>query len=162
MSANQRMKVQNERAHGNVRNRGNVPKSLASRTEFIRTYQICPLHFHLYRRRISIHTLLESRENFLTNPKHNSARQIVRRRVKLSVRADREVWCTRKAKEMSSQQIGNVWRLFRFIRDTGPEAAGERIHGGSPVKDALTAGPTILSNNIRGHLLLRSRIIELN
>ncbi|TGZ60657.1 hypothetical protein CRM22_008409 [Opisthorchis felineus] len=30
MSANQRMKVQNERAHGNVRNRGNVPKSLKS------------------------------------------------------------------------------------------------------------------------------------
>ncbi|KAA3677118.1 uncharacterized protein DEA37_0007149 [Paragonimus westermani] len=30
MSANQRMKVQNERAHGNVKNRGNVPKSLKS------------------------------------------------------------------------------------------------------------------------------------
>ncbi|KAF7234393.1 hypothetical protein EG68_12046 [Paragonimus skrjabini miyazakii] len=29
MSANQRMKVQNERAHGNVKNRGNVPKSLS-------------------------------------------------------------------------------------------------------------------------------------
>ncbi|VDP93874.1 unnamed protein product [Echinostoma caproni] len=30
MSVPQRMKVQNERAHGNVKNRGKVPKSLKS------------------------------------------------------------------------------------------------------------------------------------
>ncbi|VDQ03536.1 unnamed protein product [Trichobilharzia regenti] len=30
MSASQRMKVQNERARGNIVNRGNVPKSLKS------------------------------------------------------------------------------------------------------------------------------------
>ncbi|KAL5963520.1 Stress-associated endoplasmic reticulum protein 2 [Taenia solium] len=30
MSAKQRMKVQNERAHSNITNRGNVPKSLKS------------------------------------------------------------------------------------------------------------------------------------
>ncbi|GAA54420.1 ATP-binding cassette transporter [Clonorchis sinensis] len=69
-------------------------------------------------------TLLKSRRNVPAGPEHNEVRGIIRRQVKLSVRADREVWWTQKAKEMEeAQEAGNARRLFQLIRVTGPMAS---------------------------------------
>ncbi|KER25885.1 hypothetical protein T265_06740 [Opisthorchis viverrini] len=43
------------------------------------------------------------------------------RKMKVSLRSDREVWWTQKAKEMEeAQKAGNARRLFQLIRVTGP------------------------------------------
>ncbi|GAA49917.1 ATP-binding cassette transporter [Clonorchis sinensis] len=53
--------------------------------------------------------LLRSRRNISADPEHNPVIGIIRRQVKLSVRVDREVWWTRKAKEMEeAQKAGNA------------------------------------------------------
>ncbi|GAA53681.1 zinc finger protein 341 [Clonorchis sinensis] len=65
--------------------------------------------------------LLKSRRNIPAGPEHNLVRRIIRRQVKVSVKADREVWWTQKAKEMEeAQKSGNARRLFQLIRATGP------------------------------------------
>ncbi|GAA54203.1 vacuolar protein sorting-associated protein 54, partial [Clonorchis sinensis] len=65
--------------------------------------------------------LLKSRRNIPAGPEHNLVRRIIRRQVKVSVKADREVWWTQKAKEMEeAQKSGNALRLFQLIRATGP------------------------------------------
>ncbi|GAA50559.1 glucosidase 2 subunit beta [Clonorchis sinensis] len=66
-------------------------------------------------------SLLETRRQIPPGRHHNSTRRIIRRQVKLSVRADREAWWTRKAQEMEdAKNAGNVRRLFHLIRSTGP------------------------------------------
>ncbi|GAA50699.1 ATP-binding cassette transporter [Clonorchis sinensis] len=71
----------------------------------------------IYDRTVS---LLETRRQIPPGRHHNSTRRIIRRQVKLSVRADREAWWTRKAEEMEdAKNAGNVRRLFRLIRSTG-------------------------------------------
>ena len=66
-------------------------------------------------------SLLETRRQIPPGRHHNSTRRIIRRQVKLSVRADREAWWTRKAEEMEdAKNAGNVRRLFHLIRSTGP------------------------------------------
>ncbi|GAA52101.1 sorting nexin-1 [Clonorchis sinensis] len=65
--------------------------------------------------------LLKSRRNIPAGPEHNLVRRIIRRQVKASVKADREVWWTQKAKEMEeAHKSGNARRLFQLIRATGP------------------------------------------
>ncbi|GAA53500.1 craniofacial development protein 2 [Clonorchis sinensis] len=65
--------------------------------------------------------LLKSRRNIPASPEHNLVRRIIRRQVRVSVKADREVWWTQKAKEMEeAQKSGNTRRLFQLIRATGP------------------------------------------
>ncbi|GAA55142.1 ATP-binding cassette transporter [Clonorchis sinensis] len=64
---------------------------------------------------------LETRRQIPPGRNHNSTRRIIRRQVKLSVRADREAWWTRKAEELEdAKNAGNVRRLFHLIRSTGP------------------------------------------
>ncbi|GAA51962.1 ATP-binding cassette transporter [Clonorchis sinensis] len=66
-------------------------------------------------------SLLETRRQIPPGRHHNSTRRIIRRQVKLSVRANREAWWTRKAEEMEdAKNAGNVRRLFHLIRSTGP------------------------------------------
>ncbi|GAA49864.1 CDP-diacylglycerol--inositol 3-phosphatidyltransferase [Clonorchis sinensis] len=66
-------------------------------------------------------SLLETRRQIPLGRHHNSTRRIIRRQVKLSVRADREAWWTRKAEEMEyAKNAGNVRKLFHLIRSTGP------------------------------------------
>ncbi|GAA47914.1 ATP-binding cassette transporter [Clonorchis sinensis] len=65
--------------------------------------------------------LLKSRRNIPAGPEHNLVRRIIRRQVKASVKADREVWWTQKAREMEeAQKSGNARRVFQLIRATGP------------------------------------------
>ncbi|GAA56659.1 ATP-binding cassette transporter [Clonorchis sinensis] len=65
--------------------------------------------------------LLKSRRNIPAGPEHNLVRRIIRRQVKASVQADREVWWTQKAKEMEeAHKSGNARKLFQLIRATGP------------------------------------------
>ncbi|GAA57684.1 ATP-binding cassette transporter, partial [Clonorchis sinensis] len=53
-------------------------------------------------------SLLETRRKIPPGHHHNSTRRIIRRQVKLSVRADREAWWTRKAEEMEdAKNSGN-------------------------------------------------------
>ncbi|GAA57478.1 FAS-associated factor 2, partial [Clonorchis sinensis] len=53
-------------------------------------------------------SLLETRRQIPPGRHHNSTRRIIRRQVKLSVRADREAWWTRKAQEMEdAKNAGN-------------------------------------------------------
>ncbi|GAA47785.1 ATP-binding cassette transporter [Clonorchis sinensis] len=76
--------------------------------------------------------LLASRRNIPAGPEHNPVGGIVGRQVELSVRADREVWWTQKAKEMEeAPKAGNARRLFQLIRATGPRkpTLGETIKG---------------------------------
>ncbi|KER30701.1 hypothetical protein T265_02938 [Opisthorchis viverrini] len=64
---------------------------------------------------------LESWRQIPPGRHHNSTRRIIRRQVKLSVRADREAWWTRKVEEMEdAKNAGNVRKLFQLIRSTGP------------------------------------------
>ncbi|GAA57695.1 ATP-binding cassette transporter, partial [Clonorchis sinensis] len=64
-------------------------------------------------------SLLQARRPII--PGRNYTRCIIRRQVKLSVRADREAWWTRKAQEMEDvKNAGNVRKLFHLIRSTGP------------------------------------------
>ncbi|GAA53641.1 hypothetical protein CLF_110676 [Clonorchis sinensis] len=66
-------------------------------------------------------SLLETRRQISLGHNHSSARRIIRRQVILSIRADREAWFTRKAEEMEdARNAGNVRKLFRMIRSTGP------------------------------------------
>ncbi|KER28881.1 hypothetical protein T265_04351 [Opisthorchis viverrini] len=52
---------------------------------------------------------------------HNSTRRIIRRQVKLSVRVDREAWCTRKDEEIvDAKNAENVRELSHLVRLTGP------------------------------------------
>ncbi|GAA48420.1 anosmin-1 [Clonorchis sinensis] len=54
-------------------------------------------------------SLLETRRQIPPGRHHNSTRRIIRRQVKLSVRADREAWWTRKAQEMEdAKNAGNT------------------------------------------------------
>ncbi|GAA54801.1 E3 ubiquitin-protein ligase KCMF1, partial [Clonorchis sinensis] len=65
--------------------------------------------------------LFKSRRKIPAGPEHNLVRRIIRHQVKASVKADREVWWTQKAKEMEEdQKSGNARRLFQLIRATGP------------------------------------------
>ncbi|GAA49321.1 ATP-binding cassette transporter [Clonorchis sinensis] len=65
--------------------------------------------------------LLKSLRNIPAGPEHDLVRRIIRRQVKVSVQADREVWWTQKAKEMEeAHKSGNARRLFQLIRATGP------------------------------------------
>ncbi|GAA48620.1 protein arginine N-methyltransferase 1 [Clonorchis sinensis] len=52
--------------------------------------------------------LFKSRRNIPAGPEHNLVRRIIRRQVKASVKADREVWWTQKAKEMKEAQKSAV------------------------------------------------------
>ncbi|GAA53780.1 transmembrane and TPR repeat-containing protein 3 [Clonorchis sinensis] len=66
-------------------------------------------------------SLLETRRQIPPGRHHNSTRRIIRCQVKLSVRADREAWWTRKAEEMEdAKNAGNVRKLFHLIRSIGP------------------------------------------
>ncbi|GAA48900.1 WD repeat and FYVE domain-containing protein 1 [Clonorchis sinensis] len=70
--------------------------------------------------------LLKSRRNITAGPEHNLMRRIIRREVRVSVQADREVWWTQKAKEMEeAQKAGNA--VFQLIRTTGPRKPPGRI-----------------------------------
>ncbi|KER31144.1 LOW QUALITY PROTEIN: hypothetical protein T265_13050 [Opisthorchis viverrini] len=70
--------------------------------------------------------LLKSRRNIPAGPEHNPMRRVVRRQVKVSLRSDREVWWTQKAKEMEeAQKAGNARILFQLIRATGPRKPPE-------------------------------------
>ncbi|KER20595.1 hypothetical protein T265_10894 [Opisthorchis viverrini] len=62
-------------------------------------------------------TLLKSRRNIPTGPEHNPMRRASRRQVKVSLRSDREVWWTQKAKEMEEAQKAASAQL---ICSTGP------------------------------------------
>ncbi|GAA53338.1 ATP-binding cassette transporter [Clonorchis sinensis] len=65
--------------------------------------------------------LLKSRKNIPAGPEHNLIRLIIRHQLKVSVRADREVWWTQKAKEMKeAQKAGNARGLFQLIRASSP------------------------------------------
>jgi hypothetical protein len=65
--------------------------------------------------------LLDSRKQIPPGNNYNPIRRIIRRQVKMSVRADREAWWTKKAEEMEeAKNAGNVRRLFQLIRATGP------------------------------------------
>ncbi|GAA54238.1 ATP-binding cassette transporter [Clonorchis sinensis] len=75
--------------------------------------------YHYYTDRTE--ALLKSRRNIPAGPEHNPVRGIIGRHVELSVRADREVWWTQKAKEMeAAQKAGNIRRLFQLFRSSGP------------------------------------------
>ncbi|GAA47942.1 ATP-binding cassette transporter [Clonorchis sinensis] len=64
-------------------------------------------------------SLLETRRQIPPGRHHNSTRRIIRHQVKLSVRADREAWWTRKAEEMEdAKNAGNVRKLFHLILST--------------------------------------------
>ncbi|KER23292.1 hypothetical protein T265_08778 [Opisthorchis viverrini] len=64
---------------------------------------------------------LKSRRNIPAGAEHNLARRLIRRQVKVSVKADRDVWWIRKAKVMiEAQKTGNAQGLFKLIRATDP------------------------------------------
>ncbi|GAA56371.1 kanadaptin [Clonorchis sinensis] len=64
--------------------------------------------------------VLKCRRNVPAGPEHHLTRRVVRYQMKVSVRADREVWWTRKVKEMEeAQRASNARRLFQLIRVTG-------------------------------------------
>ncbi|GAA49029.1 tyrosine 3-monooxygenase/tryptophan 5-monooxygenase activation protein, partial [Clonorchis sinensis] len=86
-------------------------------------------------------TFFKSRRNIPVGPENNLTRQINRRQVKVSVRVDREVWWTRKAKEAEeAQKAGNARRLFQLIHATGPRK--------SPVSETIKDrnGENVLNN----------------
>ncbi|GAA47342.1 proteasomal ubiquitin receptor ADRM1, partial [Clonorchis sinensis] len=61
-------------------------------------------------------SLLETRRQIPPGRHHNSTRRIIRRQVKLSVRADREAWWTRKAQEMEdAKNAGNGFGGNSFL-----------------------------------------------
>ena len=68
--------------------------------------------------------ILEKRRQIPPGNAFNSDRKIIRRQLKLSLRADRELWWNHKASEMEvAFQSGNSRKLFHLIRTTGPKKA---------------------------------------
>ena len=66
--------------------------------------------------------LLDRRRNIPLDRKHRTARNRVNRELKHSLKADRETWWNMKAEEMEiAHASGNVSRLFKIIRSTGPK-----------------------------------------
>ncbi|GAA48060.1 trimeric intracellular cation channel type B-A [Clonorchis sinensis] len=59
--------------------------------------------------------LLKSQRNISTGPERNLTRRIIKHQMKMSVQADREVWWTRKAKEMEEAR-----RSLELIPESGP------------------------------------------
>ncbi|CAH8504827.1 unnamed protein product [Dicrocoelium dendriticum] len=65
--------------------------------------------------------LLESRRHLPAGSEHNVTKRAIRRELKQSLRADKEVWWTSRAQEMEKAgAVGNYRKLFQLIRTTGP------------------------------------------
>ncbi|KER26447.1 hypothetical protein T265_06303 [Opisthorchis viverrini] len=92
-------------------------------------------------------------------------RRIIRRQLRVSVRADREMWWTQKAKEMEeAQKAGNVPKSFQLIRATGPQKPTNSpgISGAKPL--LIFSGECFEEE--RKHVMLKSMLagmpVELN
>ncbi|CAH8627991.1 unnamed protein product [Dicrocoelium dendriticum] len=69
--------------------------------------------------------LLESRRHLPAGSEHNATRRAIRRKLKRSLRADKEAWWTSRTQEMEEAgAVGNYRKLSQLIRITGPRKPG--------------------------------------
>jgi hypothetical protein len=70
-------------------------------------------------------TLIESRRLIPSGTVHNEERKSLKRQLSKSLRNDRELWWTERAREMErAHAAGNSRQLFQLIRNTGPRRSG--------------------------------------
>lgn len=69
--------------------------------------------------------LLDTRRSIPAGSEHNETRLLVKRALKASLRKDREIWWTERAREMENAAAsGNTRKLFHLIRATGKKRPG--------------------------------------